>query len=1157
MRSFLKKKSIKFKPYNKRLSLKRFTTQNKNFKLRYRIKIKPFIRKNKPKRKSFLLKVKKVQKISRFQLQPKITQTRKNSSVFNKKTFRIFNRQRKRRVRRSFVSTIRSITNFRNRSATLKNAHSPFVLGTFRKHMFNRFHINLKTITPSLLTRELFYIRKYKKLLLNTKLHKMKKSNTKHVIKFNLNRDTRTLLLKKNVKARKLYKRFKPVRLNKLSIQYVFNRHHHARLGHSWTYKTSFFNITESSNQLLVTSLSYLLVLNRIDNQNSTILDSISQDFNKYLYFSFEFSSFFSSYSAFTSVTTSLKQRFWQNRTLLLNTLTEINMKSMINSQPSQFEYAVTEACSVLAQFKKYKTNYRFQLFTKLKNYKLVKSSHSFTNLYMYLQNYNVKSINYNNKALYFYNRSLSSNNKTYLKKHLNLFLINLQMTGYRDSSAFVNRIGRHKKPNIFTYRTTLKEYMFTYTMIAQRSSPHFFWNGTCLSRSMEFQNGLLSNAFLLTFNEDFWENSIYVKPKTDLDSFTNHSSNVNTILRKVLTTSVWSSGHTNSSKKFIKSLSRTRLNRKSFPQRYLQLRRFKVKKFVNKLPFKIFPLFDKLQNAKSFNNKRISAKVKRFLSKKKFYRKSRKFLLIKKRSKSRRVVVRRILRKIRPIYYLKLRFSRKLINSKLSSAKRNLISKLYFLTKNRRLVEARLKIFKKHIKSTKGVLITKVEALKNALIRFQKWDSSQKSKTFKLRKQNRFLSRILRKRILIKKHLNKLRLGKWTHNLNPLSAIVKTYILKRRRRGYRSLKWRKKKLKSHLFNRKKKLKTLLIKSENVGNFTSFQAIGEDDSPTNWASTLNTINRNLINDTAKVHAANNLAPNLKFSEQSVNRGVFTSKYTLNFDFEQVLFNLFFLNTLIKNPVMLKYILYKVTTQLHKASYDITLTTIKPILLNLEKFYFGSRWDYLKSSNLYPLPSFNYSIQRRLISLFTFRRFSTYTSIWYLNMLVRFVEFCTGRKVYIKLNPFIEKSLLLTDQIQCRMWETRVAGFQRILGPKLFLKESLRILMVALKYKDPTFLINWIKAMLYRMSFWKYRSLFRNIKFVLKNLFEPNFATLGLRGFKIKLKGKISVAGNARTRTLLFKVGRTSHSKFNNKVAHSFTLINSFTGVMGFNLWIFF
>jgi ribosomal protein S3 len=94
-------------------------------------------------------------------------------------------------------------------------------------------------------------------------------------------------------------------------------------------------------------------------------------------------------------------------------------------------------------------------------------------------------------------------------------------------------------------------------------------------------------------------------------------------------------------------------------------------------------------------------------------------------------------------------------------------------------------------------------------------------------------------------------------------------------------------------------------------------------------------------------------------------------------------------------------------------------------------------------------------------------------------------------------------------------------------------------------------------MLYRMSFWKYRTLFRYLKFVIKDLFEPNFKKFGLRGFKVKLKGKISVAGNARTRTLLMRVGQTSHSKFNNKVAHSFTLVNSFTGVMGFNVWIFF
>jgi len=50
-----------------------------------------------------------------------------------------------------------------------------------------------------------------------------------------------------------------------------------------------------------------------------------------------------------------------------------------------------------------------------------------------------------------------------------------------------------------------------------------------------------------------------------------------------------------------------------------------------------------------------------------------------------------------------------------------------------------------------------------------------------------------------------------------------------------------------------------------------------------------------------------------------------------------------------------------------------------------------------------------------------------------------------------------------------------------------------------------------------------------------------------------LKGKISVAGNARTRTLLYRIGETSHSKVNNRVLSDFTTINSFTGVMGFKI----
>jgi ribosomal protein S3 len=59
-----------------------------------------------------------------------------------------------------------------------------------------------------------------------------------------------------------------------------------------------------------------------------------------------------------------------------------------------------------------------------------------------------------------------------------------------------------------------------------------------------------------------------------------------------------------------------------------------------------------------------------------------------------------------------------------------------------------------------------------------------------------------------------------------------------------------------------------------------------------------------------------------------------------------------------------------------------------------------------------------------------------------------------------------------------------------------------------------------------------------------------FDELDVKGIKFRLKGKISVAGNARTRTLLQRTGVTGHATFNNKVMTHLSLVPSFTGVMG-------
>jgi hypothetical protein len=60
-----------------------------------------------------------------------------------------------------------------------------------------------------------------------------------------------------------------------------------------------------------------------------------------------------------------------------------------------------------------------------------------------------------------------------------------------------------------------------------------------------------------------------------------------------------------------------------------------------------------------------------------------------------------------------------------------------------------------------------------------------------------------------------------------------------------------------------------------------------------------------------------------------------------------------------------------------------------------------------------------------------------------------------------------------------------------------------------------------------------------------------FTSIKIKGLKFQLKGKVSVAGNARTRTVMNKIGVTGHSTFNNRVLTNLNFLKTFTGVIGF------
>ena len=178
-------------------------------------------------------------------------------------------------------------------------------------------------------------------------------------------------------------------------------------------------------------------------------------------------------------------------------------------------------------------------------------------------------------------------------------------------------------------------------------------------------------------------------------------------------------------------------------------------------------------------------------------------------------------------------------------------------------------------------------------------------------------------------------------------------------------------------------------------------------------------------------------------------------------------------------------------------------------------------------------------------------------IWYNFLITRFLENFTGHQTCIIFNPCLAKSLTFQEKAQLLLWTQRIGGFQRMIGPKVSLLESLEITYLSLKLKEPTLLSNWLIRTIRKVSFWKYKAFFRFLKFLFNNLLLLIFKSLSVLGIKIKLKGKISVAGNARTRTIYYRVGSTSHAKIQNKILHNLNLVHTFTGVLGLQIWYYF
>ena len=173
-------------------------------------------------------------------------------------------------------------------------------------------------------------------------------------------------------------------------------------------------------------------------------------------------------------------------------------------------------------------------------------------------------------------------------------------------------------------------------------------------------------------------------------------------------------------------------------------------------------------------------------------------------------------------------------------------------------------------------------------------------------------------------------------------------------------------------------------------------------------------------------------------------------------------------------------------------------------------------------------------------------------------LIDFLTSVMGTKAIVQFYPFLANNNISSHRISFyKTWVSRLEFYQKRLGHRFFMEETIHIMHLALNLHDSVFFSKWLASLIKRISFWKTRSIFRYLLYLFNNFFVNEFSSINCKGLKLRLKGKISAAGNSRKRLISLNFGKTSYSTFDIKCSRSDVLVPTFTGVLNLRVEIFY
>ena len=174
-----------------------------------------------------------------------------------------------------------------------------------------------------------------------------------------------------------------------------------------------------------------------------------------------------------------------------------------------------------------------------------------------------------------------------------------------------------------------------------------------------------------------------------------------------------------------------------------------------------------------------------------------------------------------------------------------------------------------------------------------------------------------------------------------------------------------------------------------------------------------------------------------------------------------------------------------------------------------------------------------------------------------DVLIRLLESLTLTRVWLNIQRAVHKFLTPAELSYLQLLRLRLNRQLRSQQAKRLWRYVGTCLLLTCKTKDLQFLMTWLHNKLSRVSSFTHKRFLTFFLFLLKSVLLEMGDYYGVVGCRVDVVGKISVAGNARSRSIIFKQGKTSFANTQIKVANEFYLVRTNTGCLGLTIWLFY